>query len=317
VHNDTTPTADDQARVLDKGSLRQPVPPHPLAEQMDTAQTDYFRTIPAGIDARWEQVDTPLFQRSFTLFGKPGSGKSTLAKTLLAGAVLDPLVETEAWVFAVNNDWEWCRGVASVHVGGDEDDVTEAIARLRELLAELRTRGLALQEHGIDKVTRTAAERDVRLRPRVVVMDECQKLFKQEDKQLRDEVKMAAEKLLAEGRKYAVTVLFATPDPGAGNVPREVVMAATNKATGAIGDQRRNDIALYDGAFAAGLSAVGLQPAITTADGTFHPRDIGTLVQTGYGSGDGLLRTYVLSDDQLAAVARRAAELRDGRPGRR
>lgn len=55
-----------------------------------------------------------------------GSGKSEQINCLLAGAVLDPVVDIDVFCFAENNDYEWLRPIASTLSTGDTADNVEA-----------------------------------------------------------------------------------------------------------------------------------------------------------------------------------------------
>src|SRR5699024_6741545 len=149
------------------------------------------------------------------------------------------------------------------------------MATLRDLYEDLDTRGRALAEHTrsgdteADKVTRRLAEKDARLRPRIMVVDECQALF------MHDEHGKEAERLaillMNASRKYGITLIFLTPEPSSDSLPRKLMAVMSNKACFAIGDQQSNDALLGTSSYKRGISAVGLEPA--TSEG---PGDVGT-----------------------------------------
>src|SRR5690606_3980785 len=95
---------------------------------------------------------------------------------------------------------------------GAGDEVAEAcMATFRDLYADLKVRGQALKDHGARAASRQLAEKDERLRPRIVVVDECQALFMNED--LGPEALSIAVRLQNAARKYAITLIYATPEP--------------------------------------------------------------------------------------------------------
>ncbi|MBN9755021.1 hypothetical protein DMP14_06130 [Pseudonocardia sp. Ae707_Ps2] len=224
--------------VADQGSLTRPIPPWPL---LTDGTTDYFTGVPIALDTRANLVTGRLFATNWGVAGMMGSGKSALIITTLAGAILDPLVEIDIYCMAHNADYDPFRPIArTLHVSDDPDDLPTVLHGLATLLSELSQRGRKLSSAGEPKLTRTLAAADPAMRPRVVVIDECQELF------LSDIGEQAAElvtKIVAKGRKYGVTLLFATPVPSADSLPRAVAKVLSNRACFAIGDhqgQRRH-----------------------------------------------------------------------------
>lgn len=173
---------------------------------------------------------------------------------------------------------------------------------LHQLYEELAVRGKALREHDARAVTRELAEKDARLRPRVMVIDECQNLFLGEHGKPAIEV---ASKLMSTARKYAITLMFLTPEPSKDALPRKLITIASNKACFAIGDQQGNDAVLGTGSYKAGISAVGLSPK--TDEG---PGDVGTCMQRGFTATPGLLRSFFIPQDDAHRVTHRALALR-------
>ncbi|MFD2399292.1 FtsK/SpoIIIE domain-containing protein [Prauserella oleivorans] len=195
--------------VLNPGALREPVPDYPLVE---SGQTDFWTGFPIGIDARWNPVETPVFERNFAWAGIMGSGKSDQINALLAGAVLDPAVDIDVFCFAENNDYEWLRPVAStISMGDTAENVEACMAHIHELHASLAERGQLLREYGEYSVTRELAEKDERLRPRVVVIDECQSFFRQDKPEDRRELVNLVVRFFSAARKYGIVLGFATP----------------------------------------------------------------------------------------------------------
>lgn len=291
--------------VADQGSLTGPIPPWPLLK--DDATADYFRGVPVSLNIRGMTVVGGLSQKNYAIAGMMGSGKSTMILTLLLGAILDPLPEIDVFVFATNADYDPLKPRLRTLLTGPGDEVVEAcLFTLRDVYADLSVRGRALQEHGQPFVTRELAEKDERLRPRIIVIDECQALFLNET--LGEEAEDLCVKLLGAARKYAVTMIFATPEPSSDSLPRKLMAVISNKACFAIGDQTSNDAVLGTGSYKQGISAVGLEPK--TEDG---PGDIGTCMARGFQGKPGLLRTYYVPYEQMKSVVARALDIRDKR----
>lgn len=305
-----------KALVLDPGSLREPVPDYPLLEGLADARTDFWTGFPVGIDARWNEVVTPIFERNFVKAGIMGSGKSTLIQNELAGAVLDPVVDIDVFCFAENNDFEWLRPVANIFMGDTEENVEACMDHIHQLKDSLAERGRLFREYGIDSVTRQAAEADDRLRPRFVVIDECQSFFRQDKPEDRRELVNLIVRFYSAARKYGIVLCLATPTPSDQSLPRDLVAVTTNKACFAIGDKTRNNVVLGEKAYENGLSALELKPAVKKAGKMVALNDVGTCVAVGFTDQPGLLRSYNLTHDQKAAIVARGVELRGSRTRR-
>ncbi|MPY85832.1 MAG: AAA family ATPase, partial [Actinophytocola sp.] len=258
--------------VADQGALSGPVEAWPLLHE---GSTDFFQGVPVGVDIRGDVITGRLFEANYAVAGMMGSGKSTLIITLLLGALLDPLVDADVFVFAENADYDPLKPrLRSLTTGAEPENITACAELLKDLFSDLAVRGKALQEHGERKVTRALAEKDHRLRPRIVVIDECQNLFLSEHGDMAEELVV---KLITTARKYGIVLIFATPEPSSDSLPRKVVAVISNKACHAIGDQQSNDALLGTGSYKAGISAVDLEPK--TSDG---PGDIGTAMCRGF-----------------------------------
>ncbi|TCP38696.1 S-DNA-T family DNA segregation ATPase FtsK/SpoIIIE [Tamaricihabitans halophyticus] len=296
--------------VLNPGALREPVPDYPL---LAGGQTDFWTGFPVGIDARRNPVTTPIFERNTIKAGIMGSGKTSLLQVELAGAALDPLVDIDVFCFADNNDYEWLRPVASIVSMGDTAANVEAcLAHITDLHASLAERGQLLREYGINSVTREVAEKDPRLRPRFVVIDECQSFFRQDKPEDRRELVNMMVRFFSAARKYGIVLNFATPTPSDQSLPRDLVAVTSNRACFAIGDKNRNNVVLGERAYENGLSALELKPAVKEGNKIVALNDVGTCVAVGYMQQPGLLRSYNLTSSDQNTIITRALELRGG-----
>ncbi|MET7990526.1 zonular occludens toxin domain-containing protein [Amycolatopsis sp. NPDC005232] len=290
--------------VAKPGALSGPVDPWPLLDDLDNAQADYFAGVPVGVTLKGDVVRGRLNEANYALGGIMGSGKSTMAINLVSGAMLDPLAEIDVVVMAENADYEPMKPrLRSLTTGANEETVDACLNLLYELYDDLSVRGKLIKADGTERsITRELAEKDARLRPRVVVIDECQNLFMGKDGKKAIEV---ASKLMSTARKYAITLIFLTPEPSKDALPRKITSVASNKACFAIGDQLANDAVLGTGSYKAGISAVGLTPK--TDEG---PGDVGTCMARGFTAQPGLLRSFYISPEQATKVTKRAMELR-------
>lgn len=298
--------------VADPGVLTGPVDDWPLLAELEKAVTDYFEGVPVGVDLRGDEVTGELAGKNWAGAGMMGSGKSTLVITTVFGAMLDPLVDIDVFVMARNGDYTLMKPrLRTLQTGAGEEVVEACMANLRELYDELEIRGQALEEHTqagdpeADKVTRRLAEKDDRLRPRIMVIDECQALFMHEKygKEAQDKAIL----LMNASRKYGITLILLTPEPSTDSLPRKLMAVMSNTACFAIGDQQSNDAVLGTSAYKRGISAVGLEPKTKHSDG-----DVGTaMTSRGFLAKPGLIRSYFVPRDRHKAIVERAVQLRE------
>ncbi|MEU7157340.1 FtsK/SpoIIIE domain-containing protein [Streptomyces chrestomyceticus] len=291
--------------VADQGSLSGKVPPWPL---LDGGHADYFKGVPIGVSQRGEPVIGKLMAANYMVGGIMGSGKSSLVITLLLGAMLDPLVEIEAYVMAYNVDYDPLLPRLRALVKGDEDEQIEAaVEALRGLRDEVTERGKLLEQLGGDEVrlTREIAERDPRMRPKVVVFDECHELFMH--KKYGAEAEELAIKVMKKARKVGITLIWVTVSPTADSIPKDVTRNTSHRAAFAVGDHVANDGLLGTGKHKAGITATTLNPA----------ENVGTALTVGFTKNTfELVRSYYLrkdaKTDEITPVVNRALDLRDG-----
>ncbi|MFH8435157.1 zonular occludens toxin domain-containing protein [Streptomyces sp. NPDC018007] len=291
--------------VADQGSLSGKVPDWPL---LAGGEADYFKGVPVGVSQRGDQVFGKLMAANYMVGGIMGSGKSSLVVALLLGAMLDPLVDIEAYVMAYNVDYDPMRERLRVLVKGDEDEQIEAAVKaLRGLRAEVTERGKLLEQLGGDEVrlTRALAQRDPRMRPKVVVFDECHELFMH--KKYGAEAAELAVKVMKKARKVGITLIFVTVSPTADSIPKDVTRNTSHRVAFAVGDHVANDGLLGTGKHKAGITATNLNPA----------ENVGTALTVGFTKNPfELVRSHYVrkdsSTDQITPVVKRALALREG-----
>lgn len=288
--------------VADQGALSGPVPDWPLLHE---GATDYFASVPCAVDIRRRPINGRLFEANYAIAGMMGSGKSSLIITLLLGALLDPLVDADVFCMADNADYDpMAPRLRTLRTGTGEDVAEHCLATMNDIYDELSVRGKALKEHGVRAASRALAEKDERLRPRVIVVDECQALFLHE--KFGQKALEIAVKTENAARKYAVTIVYATPEASSDSLPRRLIAITSNKACFAIGDQTSNDAILGTGSYKAGISAVGLEPKTDESLG-----DVGTFMGRGFTPKPSLLRSYFVSQSQAVPVVQRALQIRE------
>ncbi|MFH8372008.1 cell division protein FtsK [Streptomyces cyaneofuscatus] len=291
--------------VADQGSLSGKVPDWPL---LTGGEADYFKGVPIGVSQRGDLITARLMATNWIVGGIMGSGKSSLVIALLLGAMLDPLVDIEAYVMAYNVDYDPMRERLRALVKGDEDEQIEAAVKaLRGLRQEVTDRGKLLEQLGGDEVrlTRALAQRDPRMRPKVVVFDECHELFMH--KKYGEEAAELAVKVMKKARKVGITLIFVTVSPTADSIPRDVTRNTSHNVAFAVGDHIANDGLLGTGKHKAGITATTLNPA----------ENVGTAVTVGFTKNPfELIRSYYVrkdsTTDQITPVVKRALALREG-----
>ncbi|TSB26130.1 cell division protein FtsK [Streptomyces benahoarensis] len=291
--------------VADQGSLSGKVPPWPLLEG---GEADYFKGVPVGVSQRGEPVVGKLMAANYMVGGIMGSGKSSLVISLLLGAMLDPLVEIEAYVMAYNVDYDPMKPRLRNLVKGDEDEQIEAALKaLRGLRDEVTLRGKLLEELGGEnsKLTRELAARDARMRPKVVVFDECHELFMH--KKYGAEAEELAIKVMKKARKVGITLIWVTVSPTADSIPKDVTRNTSHRVAFAVGDHVANDGLLGTGKHKAGITATTLNPA----------ENIGTALTVGFTKNAfELIRSYYVrkdsKTDEVTPVVNRALDLCEG-----
>ncbi|MDX2704073.1 FtsK/SpoIIIE domain-containing protein [Streptomyces sp. PA03-6a] len=295
--------------VADQGSLSGSVPPWPLLHE---GTTDYFKGVPVAVSQRGEQITGKLMAANYLVGGIMGSGKSSLVISLLLGAILDPIVEAEVYVMAFNVDYDPLKPRLKTLVKGDDKEQIEAaLNALRRLANEVTERGKLLESLGGDsvKLTRELALRDPRMRPKVVVFDECHELFM--DKEHGKEAAELAVRVIKKARKCGITLIFVTVSPTADSIPKDVTRNTSHNVAFAVGDHIANDGLLGTGKHRAGITATTLIPG----------EDIGTAVTTGFTAKPfEVVRSYYVARDpekgidEVTPVVERAMGLHESGP---
>lgn len=284
--------------VADSGSISKNAPRYPL---QDGGQADVFKGVPAGVTPRGDEILVPIVGSNGVCGGQPGQGKSNAIRVVLLGACTDPLCQVEAYVAAMNGDFDAYAPRLARYVKGLDDEVIAAMAaRLQSLYDEVGRREARLAEIGAKKLTRPIAQEHADMRPIVAAFSEVHELFGHpEHGELAAEL---ATKLVKRGRKTGVVAWFDTQSSRAKALPPAVVENVSVRACFAVSSWRSNDGFLGDGSFAAGIRATELRPG----------RDRGTSLATGVSDEQyELLKWYFVAvdddegtDDATEVIAR-------------
>ena len=155
------------------------------------------------------------------------------------------------------------------------------------------------------RLTRAIAQRDPRMRPKVVVFDECHELF--EHKKYGQEAAELAVKVMKKARKVGITLVWVTVSPTASSIPKDVTRNTSHRVAFAVGDHVANDGLLGTGKHRAGITATTLNPA----------ENVGTALTVGFTKNPfELIRSYYVRKDshtdQITPIVARAMALREG-----
>jgi DNA segregation ATPase FtsK/SpoIIIE, S-DNA-T family len=272
----------NQRRDRRKDRRRGPRPLRPLS---------IYDPIEFGIDENGLPVEATLMYRNLLTGGEPGSGKSSLLNTIIAHAAL--CSDVKLWLFDGKRvelgPW---RPVADVFVG---NDITDAIARLRDLQAEMDLRYLQLDTVGRRKIVATDG-----LDVIVCVIDELAYFsvtIGTRDQQ--DEFKTLVRDLVARGRAAGIIVIAATQRPSADIIPTSLRDLFGFRAAFRCTTDSSSDIVLSVGWAAEGYSAKTVRP---------EDHGVGFLLAEG-----GIPRRFkaaYLDDHQIHTVIEAAIRLR-------
>jgi DNA segregation ATPase FtsK/SpoIIIE-like protein len=249
-----------------------------------------WEPVPLGVDEHGAAVRVRLVERNVLVGGEPGAGKSVALSLLVAAGALDrgtqvwlldgKLVELAVWA-----------PVAERLVGPDGP---AAIALLRDLQAEMDARYRELLARGLRKV-----RRDDDLSLHLLVCDELAFFLTLPDRKQRQEFAELLRDLVARDRAAGVIVICATQKPGA-----DVVPTALRDLFGFRLALRCNTPQASDTILGQGWASAGAD-ASTIAGGQ---RGVGYLLAEG--ERPERIKTYHLSDDEIAAIAERATAQR-------
>ncbi|MFC5831417.1 hypothetical protein [Nonomuraea insulae] len=306
------PTTGSEAGILDlwvadKGALAEGAGPYPL---LTAGTTDVFKGVPFGRTLRGDPMIAPLMERNTITGGMPGQGKSSAARVIMAGAALDPTAELRIWVPDANFDFECFKRRCSRYVMGAEDEKIERILfHLRELYAEVQSRGGLLIEYQEPAVTRKLASAGVGLHPLICLLEEAHIAITH--KTHGEEISELLKDIVRLGRKRGIHLIVSTQAPTKDSMPRDVTRNCSNGVAFAVGDHVANDALLGAGAYRGGHRATELLPGV----------DRGTAIVKGFtGERSDIVQVYFLSiskeNDQVTPIIDRAMAAMQGVPDR-
>jgi hypothetical protein len=249
-----------------------------------------WEPIALGVDEHGRPIQIGLVERNVLVGGEPGAGKSVALSLLVAAAALDrdarvwlldgKLVELAAWA-----------PVAERLIGPDGE---RAIAALRDVQAVMEDRYRELLARGLRKL-----RREDELPLHLVVCDELAFYLTLPERRQRQEFVELLRDLVARGRAAGVIVVAATQKPGADVVPTALRDLFGFRLALRCNTPQASDTILGQGWASAGADA-------STIPG--GQRGVGYLLAEG--ERPQRIKGHHLSDEQIAAIAERAAARR-------
>src|SRR5581483_1150788 len=290
VTKDRTNASLATVAIIRRDPLNTPVPlPSPLGE---ARSWDLWKPIPVGVDEDGRHVTVSLPEHNVLLGGEPGAGKSVALSLLVAAAALDPSVSL--WLFDGKRvelaPWAPC---ATRLVG---PDLAEAISVLEQLRTEMDCRYAELLAWGRRKVAP-----DDGLGLHVVVLDELALYLASGDRKQRDRLAELLRDLVARGRAAGVIVLAATQKPSSDILPTSVRDLFGFRWALRCATREASDTILGSGWAAEGCSAADIDARARGTGYLLHEGGIPVRMRAAY-----------LDDVAIAAIATRAAALRNG-----
>jgi len=270
--------------IIQRDALAAAVPPWP------GATGSLWDPLPLGIDEDGKPVSIGLPERNLLLGGEPGAGKSAALSLLIAAAALDPKVRLTLLDGKQVELAPWS-GSAERFVGPDMEG---AISVLKDLCAEMDRRYVTLLTEGLRKI---APDGDFGLH--VVAIDELAFFMRGGKRDERTELTETLRDLISRGRAAGIIVIAATQKPSNEIIPTFVRDLFSFRMALRCTTPEASDTVLGQGWASQGYSASTLDPTA---------RGVGFLLAEG--AVPIKIRTHYLSDDDIAALTKRAERLR-------
>jgi S-DNA-T family DNA segregation ATPase FtsK/SpoIIIE len=251
-----------------------------------------WEPVPVGVDEDGEPVTITLPYRNVLVGGEPGGGKSVAVSQLLAVAALDP--DVDLWLLDGKRvELGVWRNCAQAFVDTKLDEAIDVLHRLQRVIDQ-RLNWLDTQP-GVRRKIRP--EDGQRLQ--VVVCDEYAFYTTTGDRKQVKEFEAAFTDLVARGRAVGVIAIIATQKPHSDVISTGLRDLFAFRWALRCTTPQASDTVLGQGWATRGYNAADLDPASPGVGWLLH--ESGLPVRC---------RTHNLTDDQVEALAARAADLR-------
>lgn len=264
--------------------------PWPL---MDAERTNLWDGVPVGVGEDGQTVTMGLVGKHLLIGGETGAGKSVSLSMIVAAAALDP----DVVMHGIDG-----KGLVELAPWGDVwfdlvENIASAIEMLRELIAVIDGRYAMLQIENKRKV-----EPGDGMGLHILVVDELARFTAgMGTKQERDEFARLLADILARGRAAGVVVVMATQRPAADVVPTSIRDLVGYRWALRCATPQTSDMVLGQGHASTGADASRIAA---------ESRGMGWVLAEG--SKPFRLRSFLLTDGDVALLAGRAARLRVG-----
>lgn len=244
-----------------------------------------------GLDTRGKPVYVTLMYRSILLGGEPGSGKSVAQGNIVSHAALCIDVDMILIDGKIVELLPYAP-VAQEFVG---NDITKALAVLREVQTDMDERYLHLARTGAKKITA-----DDGFRAKLLAIDELAYFtVTVGTKEQQEEFRTLVRDIVARGRAAGIIVVAATQRPSADIVPTSLRDLFGYRLAFRCATDSSSDIILGTGWASKGHTAVDIEPeslgvGFLRAEGGFPRR----------------IKTAFLNDSNINRIVRRAVHLR-------
>ncbi|MGD0632492.1 MAG: FtsK/SpoIIIE domain-containing protein [Terracidiphilus sp.] len=253
----------------------------------ETSEWSLWHPVPLGVDEHAGRIGLSLIERNILIGGRPGSGKSVAMSLLLATAALDARCVIVAMDGKQVELAPWQDSCASFSVR-----VESAIGQLAQVQELMDKRFSELRKAKLRKVTP-----DYPLY--VVAIDELALFTSGAQKKLCSEFSDRLRDIVARGRAAGVIVIAATQKPGTDTIPSALRDLFALRLAFGCTTPEASDTILGRGYASRGFDASEIA--------TGEP-GVGYLLAEE--SSPVRLRTFYLTDTDVAALAGRARELR-------
>ncbi|PXY20757.1 FtsK/SpoIIIE domain-containing protein [Prauserella muralis] len=263
-------------------------------DTVPVAGLSIYDPVHLGIFEDGHRVDLELIYRNILMAGEPGAGKSVALNNIVAHGALCP--DVSLWLFDGKQvELGLWRELSDVFVG---PDITTALARLKQLQAEMNRR-----YDELDRVRRRKIDRTDPVDVIMLVLDELA-LFSATmgSKDEQDHFVRLLRDLVARGRAAGVIVVAATQRPSADIIPTSLRDLFGYRLAFRCTTDSSSDIILGRGWAANGYNAATIAP---------EERGVGLLLAEG-----GIprrMKSAYLSDADIYALVDYARQLNAGK----
>jgi DNA segregation ATPase FtsK/SpoIIIE-like protein len=267
-----------------------PLPDHVRSAVVTARRIDLWQSLPFGLAEDGSVVSLTLPEHNLLLGGEPGSGKSVALSSIVAAAALDPRVSISLFDGKQVELAPW-RAVATDFVGPDQEVAVEVLHQLRTEMDRRYEQLLQSAQRKIDPTGNFGLH--------LVVIDELAFYLRGGKKSTREEFAELLRDLVSRGRAAGIIVVAATQKPSHEVVPTWIRDLFAFRLAMRCSSADASDTILGSGWSTRGYSAASIDPT---------KRGVGYLLAEG--GLPVLLKTPFLSDQEIAEIALRAAELR-------